>query len=78
MYEPASRHPNVAFLWPAMLAASTSEIAALFAKQFTSLALAADGEVASQPKWATPHRLALELKTVQYCDKTTVRLFCKI
>jgi poly(3-hydroxyalkanoate) synthetase len=68
MYEPAKHAPNLAFLGPAMLAASTSEIAALFAKQFTSLALGSEGEPAAQPKWTTAHRVALELKTVQLRD----------
>jgi hypothetical protein len=40
MYEPASRHtPNAAFLWPALFAASASEVAAHFAKQFTTTGL---------------------------------------
>ena len=35
MYQPAHRHaPNAAFLLPALFAASTSEMAAHFAKQF--------------------------------------------
>ena len=68
MYEPAKPAPNLALLWPAMLAASTSEIAALFAKQFTSLALGPEGKPAAQPKWTTPHGVALGLKTVQLRD----------
>jgi poly(3-hydroxybutyrate) depolymerase len=68
MYEPAKHAPNLALLWPAMLAASTSEIAALFAKQFTSLALGPEGKAAAQPKWTTPHGVALELKTVKLRD----------
>jgi hypothetical protein len=48
MYEPVKHAPNLALLWPAMLAASTSEIAALFAKQFTSLALGPEGKTAAQ------------------------------
>ena len=40
MYEPANRYgPNAAFLLPALLAASASEMAAQFAKQFTSLVI---------------------------------------
>jgi hypothetical protein len=65
MYQPASHHArNPAFMWPALLAASASELAAHFAKQFTSLAIGEDAERAPQPKWTTPHRLALELRTV--------------
>jgi poly(3-hydroxybutyrate) depolymerase len=69
MYQPASHHaPNAAFLWPALLAASASEIAGHFAKQFSNLAIGADGETAPQPRWTTPNRIALELKTVQLRD----------
>jgi poly(3-hydroxybutyrate) depolymerase len=70
MYEPAKHAPNVALLWPAMLAASTGEIATFFAKQFTSLALGPEVETVAQPKWTTPHRVALELQTVQLRDFT--------
>jgi poly(3-hydroxybutyrate) depolymerase len=69
MYQPASHHaPNAAFLWPALLAASASEMAGHFAKQFSNLAIGADGETAPQPRWTTPNRIALELKTVQLRD----------
>ena len=69
MYEPASHHaPNAAFLLPALFAASASEIAAHVAKQFTSLAIGREGEAPPPPQWATPHRIALKLKTVQLCD----------
>jgi poly(3-hydroxyalkanoate) synthetase len=72
MYQPASHHArNPAFMWPALLAASASELAAHFAKQFTSLAIGEDAERAPQPKWTTPHRLALELRTVQLRDFST-------
>ncbi len=69
MYEPAGHNiPHFAFLWPALAAASAREMAALAARQFTSLALGYDGPMARQPKWATPHTIALELKTVQLRD----------
>ncbi len=69
MYEPGSRHAsNAAFVWPALLAASASEIAAHFAKQFTSLAIGAEQDAAPEPQWATPHRVALRLKTVLLRD----------
>jgi poly(3-hydroxybutyrate) depolymerase len=72
MYQPASHHAsNPVFLWPALLAASTSEMTAHFAKHFTSLAIGVDGETTPQPKWTTPHQVALELKTVQLRDFTT-------
>lgn len=72
MYEPAGRHaPNAALLWPAILAASASEMAAIFAKQLTGLALGPDCQTPPQPKWTTPHKVTLELKTVQLRDFST-------
>lgn len=72
MYEPASHHaPNATLLWPAIWAASASELAAIFAKQMTSLALGPDGGTPPQPKWTTPHEVTLELKTVQLRDFST-------
>jgi poly(3-hydroxyalkanoate) synthetase len=72
MYEPASRHaPNAAFLLPALFAASASEMAAHFAKQFTSLAIGLESETLPPPQWATPHRVALRLKTVHLRDFAT-------
>jgi poly(3-hydroxybutyrate) depolymerase len=69
MYEPANHHAsNPAFIWPALLAASASEMAGHFAKQFTSLAIGLEGEKPASPQWATPHRVALKLKTVQLRD----------
>src|SRR6516164_9868530 len=69
MYEPASRHAsNPALLLPALFAASASEMAAHFAKQFTSLAIGLEGETPPPPQWATPHRVALKLKTVRLRD----------
>src|SRR5947207_15437472 len=72
MYQPARHNaPNAAFLWPVLLAASASEMTALFAKQFTTLAIGAGGETAPQPQWTTPHHIALELKTVRLRDFAT-------
>jgi poly(3-hydroxyalkanoate) synthetase len=72
MYEPANHHAsNPAFIWPALLAASASEMAGHFAKQFTSLAIGLEGEKPKPPHWATPHRVALKLKTVQLRDFAT-------
>jgi poly(3-hydroxybutyrate) depolymerase len=72
MYQPARHNAsNAAFLWPALLAASASEMTAHFAKQFTTLAIGAGGETVPQPQWTTPHRIALELKTVRLRDFTT-------
>ena len=72
MYDPASRHvPNAAFLLPALFAASASEMAAHFAKQFTSLAIGSETGKPPPPQWVTPHRIALQLKTVRLRDFTT-------
>jgi len=72
MYEPASRHaPNAAFLLPALFAASASEMAEHFAKQFTSLAIGSETEKPPPPEWTTPHRVALQLETVQLRDFAT-------
>ncbi len=69
MYEPAGRQfPNLAFLWPAFAAAAASEMAALAAKQFADFAVGPDEPPAREPDWATPHTIALELKTVRLRD----------
>jgi len=69
MYEPSgSRAPNLAFLWPAFAAAATSDMAAMVAAQFARLAIGPDSPPASEPEWATPHKIALELKTVRLRD----------
>ena len=72
MYEPASPpFPNLAFLWPTFVAASASEMAAQVAKQFAALAVGPAGPPVHEPKWATPHAIALELKTVRLRNFTT-------
>ena len=72
MYEPDSHHAsNPAFIWPALFAASASEMAAHFAKQFTSLAIGLEGETPPPPQWTTPHRVALKLETVRLRDFAT-------
>src|SRR5208282_1035147 len=73
MYEPAGRQfPYLAFLWPAFAAASAGEMAALAARQFADFAVGPPGSTApSEPKWTTPHAIALELKTVRLRDFTT-------
>ena len=75
MYEPTGRQlPHLAFLWPALAAASASEIAGSIAKQFIGLTGAAeDGAAAREPAWATPNTIALELKTVRLRDFSTVQ-----
>lgn len=69
MYDPAGR--NLAFLWPALAAASLSDMAALAARQFAGLAVGAKTPPVPEPEWATPHAVKLELKTVCLRDFTT-------
>jgi len=72
MYDPTSRHaPNAAFLLPALFAASASEMAEHFAKQFTDLAIGSETGKPPPPQWVTPHRIALQLKTVRLRDFAT-------
>jgi poly(3-hydroxyalkanoate) synthetase len=72
MYEPSgSQSPNLAYLWPAFVAAAASDVAAVFAKHFANLAVGPAGPPSQEPRWATPHAIALELKTVRLRDFTT-------
>jgi poly(3-hydroxyalkanoate) synthetase len=75
MYEPTGRQdPRLGFMWPAFAAASASEFAALLAKHFISLGMGAgDGAVAREPIWATPNKVALELKTVRLRNFSTAK-----
>ncbi len=60
-------------MWPALAAASASEIAALVAKQFARFAVGVEnGTAAREPKWTTPNKIALELKSVRLRDFSTV------
>ena len=70
MYEPAQQNPNFAFLWPAIAAASVSNLAAAVARQFTNLAVGLDQNPAKEPTWATPHKVALALENVYLRDFT--------
>jgi pimeloyl-ACP methyl ester carboxylesterase len=71
MYEPSGRQSvNLAFLWPAFLAASASDMSALIAKHFANLAVGPAGAEAPEPKWSTSHTVALELHSVQLRDFT--------
>ena len=56
MYEPSGRQSaNLAFLWPAFVAAATGDMAALAAKHFANLAVGPAGSTVDEPGWATPH-----------------------
>jgi poly(3-hydroxybutyrate) depolymerase len=53
--------PSIAFLWPALAAASTSGIMSALADQLANFGGAVAGPPSPAPKWATPNRVALEL-----------------
>ena len=74
MYEPSGRQlPHLAFLWPALAAASASEFAGSIAKQFVGFSGATEGSAGPEPEWATPSTVALELKTVRLRDFSTAQ-----
>jgi poly-beta-hydroxyalkanoate depolymerase len=70
MYEPTGRpFSHLAFLWPALVAASASEAAAAMAHRLADLAVGTDEAPApSEPSWATPNTVALALTTVRLRD----------
>lgn len=70
MYQPlASDLTRLAFMAPAIAAATLSETAALVAERLTELSLGnSEAGAADEPAWQTPHRVALELKTVRLRD----------
>lgn len=72
MYDPAGRPSSyLAFLWPALAAAATRDLAAFTAQRFADLAVSVEREPPKEPQWATPHAIALELKTVRLRDFST-------
>ncbi|MGB8576785.1 MAG: hypothetical protein WCD56_09490, partial [Pseudolabrys sp.] len=73
MYDPTGRQlPHIAFLWPALAAASASDLAASFAQQFVDFAVGTEnGRAPREPQWATPNTIDLELKTVRLRDFST-------
>jgi len=73
MYAPAGgQSPYLALLWPAFAAASMGEMAELAAQQFANFAIGLPDHTApTEPRWTTPHAIALELKTVRLRDFTT-------
>ncbi|MGZ5001542.1 MAG: alpha/beta fold hydrolase [Methylomonas sp.] len=65
---------QLAFLWPALAAASAGDLAASFAQQFVDFAVGTeDGRAPREPQWATPNTIALELKTVRLRDFSTAQ-----
>jgi poly(3-hydroxybutyrate) depolymerase len=64
--------PSIAFLWPALVAASVSDAASALASEFAHLAGSSDAEPAGpEPPWTTPHEIALELPTMRLRDFST-------
>jgi len=69
MYQPTHNSPFAfAFLWPALAAASASELAAVAAKQLVSLAVGEEKSPLQEPQWSTLHRIALAMRTVRLRD----------
>ena len=69
MYEPVRFDlTGAALLWPAIAAASISDMAAVVAKQFADLAVGADRPPAAEPHLASAHTTALELRTARLLD----------
>jgi poly(3-hydroxyalkanoate) synthetase len=59
-------------LWPALAAASVSEMSLLWARQLIDMAVGADSEpTVPQPSWTMPNRTALELSSVVLRDFST-------
>ena len=76
--------PSLAFLWPALAAASTSGMMSALASQFTRLGVAAakaDAPPSPPPRWATANRVVLELPCMhlrEFCadDRAVPTLIC--
>src|SRR6266536_3342407 len=62
--------PSIAFLWPALAAASTSGMMSALAGQFAQLGAAAAKTDSPTAKWATANRVTLELPSMR------LREFC--
>ncbi len=56
---------SAAFLWPALVAASASELASAAARQFVDLAVGQTQTAPRTPRWATRNKVAMELPTVR-------------
>ncbi len=60
---------SLAFLWPALMAEQASKFAASMAQELAKLGTAAEpSEPRTEPQWATPNKVALELATVRLRD----------
>src|SRR5262249_26804913 len=65
--------PSMAFLWPALAAEATSELAAATARELVKLAVGSDTEEAArcEPQWTTRNKVALDLPAVRLRDFST-------
>ena len=58
--------PLTPFLWPALAAATASEMVSAFAKELAQLAAGdPSNSVPREPRWTTPNRVALELPSMR-------------
>jgi poly(3-hydroxyalkanoate) synthetase len=64
--------PPLAFLWPALAAASASEAASTITKELLGIAFGPPG-LAVEPSWTTPNQIALELRSVRLRDFSVAR-----
>jgi poly(3-hydroxybutyrate) depolymerase len=63
---------SMAFLWPALAAETTSELASAVAREFVSLAVGPDKETnGREPCWTTRNQVMLELTAVRLRDFST-------
>jgi len=68
----SSQFASAAFLWPALIAESASELASAAARELVSLAIKPRPQIrAREPQWITQNRVTLELLTVQLRDFST-------
>jgi len=68
----SSQFACAAFLWPALIAESASEIASAAAREFANLAIEPQPQTgAREPQWTTQNCVALELPTVRLRDFST-------
>jgi poly(3-hydroxybutyrate) depolymerase len=69
----SSQFACAAFLWPALIAESASEIASAAAREFANLAIEPQPQTsAREPQWTTQNRVALELPTVRLRDFSAI------
>jgi len=64
---------SAAFLWPALAAASASEVASIVANQLAQFASDSYVKPASTPDWASRNHVALELPTMRLRDFSSTR-----